>query len=273
MSTDTSKITGAADDLSDKLTKGGTAAKTLGAEIANAFNSLDARVAALEAGGGTEPPPANTYGLIENFTGADRGRFKVDGLDVANQNANKSWSLVKADNYTLRFEIRSNDVEAGGNERTEIQFQNNYNEGVMLNWEGTVTVLPGPVSTGSWFCMVQCHATTNVSPTYCPFTFGIQRNTDKLEVCLQSPQGGNNYIYHSPNPIVRGQPMRLRAKVKMGTSGNGSCDVWWDDKQIVDFNGNVGATNSQYYWKYGAYRGDAPETIKVEFKNVHITTG
>ena len=56
MATDTTKITGAADDLSDKLTKGGSAAKTFGAEIANAIKSLDGRVAALEAGGTTQPP-------------------------------------------------------------------------------------------------------------------------------------------------------------------------------------------------------------------------
>ncbi len=211
------------------------------------------------------------YGLIENFTGANTGRFKVDGFDVYNQNANKSWSLVKVDDYTLRVEIRSGDIEAGGNERTEIQFLNVYNEGVMQNWEGTITVLPGPVSTGSWFCLVQCHATTNVSPTYCPFSFGIERNTDKLQVVLQNPAQGNNYIYTSPQPIVRGQPMRLKVKVKMGTSGY--CGVWWNDNQIVNFNGAVLATNSQYYWKYGAYRGNAPETVKVEFKNVHITTG
>jgi hypothetical protein len=280
MATDTTKITGAADDLSDKLTKGGTAAKTLGAEIANAFNSLDARVAALEAGGTTppieppiEPPPTgNTYGLIENFTAANTGRYKVDGFDVHNQNANKSWSITKLDDYTLRFEIRSGDRESGGNERDEVQFRQNYNEGVMQNWEGTVTVLPGPVSTGSWFSLVQCHATSNVAPTYCPFGIGIERHTDKLQVTLQEPnQSSNNYVYTSPNPIPRGQPMRLKVKVKMAK--NGYVGMWWDDKQIVNFNGPVYAANSQYYWKYGEYRGDAPETVKVEFRNVHITTG
>jgi hypothetical protein len=102
--------------------------------------------------------------------------------------------------------------------------------------------------------------------------FGIEKNTDKLQVILQSPQG-NNYIYTSPAAIVRGQAMRLKVKTKMGPSGNGYVGAWLDDRQIVDFNGRVGATGSQYYWKCGAYRGVAPETTKVEFKNIHITTG
>ena len=56
MATDTSKITGAADELSAGLAKGGSAARTLGAEIANAIKSLDARVTAIEGGGETQPP-------------------------------------------------------------------------------------------------------------------------------------------------------------------------------------------------------------------------
>jgi hypothetical protein len=57
MTIDTGKITGAADDLSDKLTKGGSAAKTLGVEIASTLNSLDARIAKLES---AQPPTTGT---------------------------------------------------------------------------------------------------------------------------------------------------------------------------------------------------------------------
>jgi hypothetical protein len=57
MATDTSKITGAADELSAGLAKGGTAAKTLGAEIANAIKLLDTRVTALESAEPVPVPP------------------------------------------------------------------------------------------------------------------------------------------------------------------------------------------------------------------------
>jgi hypothetical protein len=289
MTTDTSKITGAADELSAGLAKGGTAAKTLGAEIANAFKSLDDRVTAIEAGGTTppveppieppiEPPPANTYGKIENFNGSNGSSFKVDSATCSAQNANQPHCVTKVDDYTLRFEARQADIWStssgysdSGCNRTELEFHDRYNEGVMMNWEGTVTVLAGPLNAQAM--LVQSHAVTNVNPTYCPFSFKLEHNTEKLMIVLQEPNNGWNMVYRSPNAVVHGQPMRLRAKVKMGPKGNGYVGAWWDDKQIVDFNGKVGATNSQYYWKYGVYRDQVPEVSKVDFKNIHITTG
>lgn len=285
MATDTTKITGAADELSAGLAKGGTAAKTLGAEIANVIKSLDDRVSAIEAGGSTQPPitppPNNTYGLIENFNPANGARYKIDGLVVANDSCAKPWSLTKLDNYTLRVEVREGDVwaAAGGSytdsgcNRCELSFADQYNEGSMMNWEATVTVLPGPKNTGSWCGLVQSHATTNVNPTYCPFAIQMEQNTDRLQIILQEPNNGWNRVYLAPNAVVRGQPMRLRSKVKMAPTGGGSVAVWLDDAQIVNFAGKVGATNSKYYWKCGIYRGTAPEVAQVEFKNIHITTG
>ena len=78
MATDTSKITTAADDLSDKMGKGGAAAKTLGAEIVNAIKSLDDEIAALGQGGGASsgieeaPKDGKTYGRM-NASWVDMG--------------------------------------------------------------------------------------------------------------------------------------------------------------------------------------------------------
>jgi hypothetical protein len=228
-------------------------------------------------------PPANTHGLIENFTNANGQYWKCDGLDVGNNTTNP-WSLTKLDDYTLRFEVRHGDVWAasGGSytdgpeaERCEIGFdQNHLDEGALLNWEGIITVLAGPKNTGSWCTLVQLHATTNVAPTYAPFSINLQQNTDKLQISLEEPkQSANNYVYTSPNAIERGKPMDLRAKVKMGPTGNGSVVMTWDGKNIVNFNGKVGATNSKYYWKNGIYRGAAPETTKADFSHIHMYTG
>ncbi len=279
MTTDTSKITTAADELSSGLTKGGSAAKTLGAEIANAFKSLDDRVSAIEAGGSTQPPiepPANTYGKVENFNGSNGSSFKVDGQACSAQNANKPHCVTKIDDYTLRFEAQQGDIWSTGGysdsgcNRTELEFVTKYNQGVVMNWEGTVTLVEGPANADAM--LVQCHATTNVNPTYCPFSFKLNEE-GKLQIVLQEPNNGWNLVYKSPSAVAHGQPMRLRAKVKMNPTGGGYVGAWWDDKQIVDFNGKVGATNSSYYWKYGVYRDQVPEASKVDFKNVHITTG
>jgi hypothetical protein len=116
MATDTSKITSAADELSAGLAKGGTAAKTLGVEIAAAIKSLDGRVAALEAGGSNPVPPdpqppstamadtvkQNTKGQSEAFpTGVphDWGFYSgkygtVGGKPPANFTAATGWGQI-----------------------------------------------------------------------------------------------------------------------------------------------------------------------------------
>ena len=97
MALDTTKITGAADELSAGLAKGGTAAKTLGAEIANAIKALNDRVSTLEAGGGTithrsrRKPPALDEGKIRNFNAT--GSFTIGGVNVSNADREESLEL------------------------------------------------------------------------------------------------------------------------------------------------------------------------------------
>ncbi len=67
--------------------------------------------------------------------------------------------------------------------------------------------------------------------------------------------------------------MDIKAKVKMGPTGNGTVFVTLNGSTIVNFTGKVGATNSTYYWKCGTYRGTAMETTKVDFSHIRITTG
>lgn len=274
MATDTSKITGAADDLSDKLTKGGGAAKVLGAEIANAFAAQDARIAALEAGGGggvVPPEPPATGGKITNFSAASSSSFQIDGENVQPQNANKSWSINQVDDYTLRFEVRSGDKwehDDSSMNRSEIEFQEQYDEGVTMSYSDIITVKAGPPNTSGSNLLVQCHATTNVNPTYCPFSIGITppEPRENIRIVLQEPNQGWNQVWIMP--LVRDKAMKFDCKVKMGAAGNGKVEVWLDGNQIVDFNGKVGATNSKYYWKCGLYRGQVPETMTAEHKNI-----
>ena len=282
MATDTTKITGAADELSAGLAKGGTAAKTLGAEIANAIKSLDGRVSAIEAGAGTQPPieppiepPTSQYGLITGFTsGTNQSKFKVDGIDVEAENGSKTWSLVKVDDYTLMFEARQGDkwtYDDASCNRTEIQFMPRYSDGQQITLTEKITIMPGADITASWFCINQLHSTAGSPP--CPFGFGVDRNQDKLNVVLQSPQGGNNYIWTQPQSVVRGKEYDFKTVVTMRASGNGRVETWLDGQKIVDFTGAVGTNNAQYYWKAGLYRGAVAETSAVRHKNIHIVTG
>jgi hypothetical protein len=225
--------------------------------------------------------PANTKGKITNFSAANNATWQIDGKDVTNQNANKSWSLKKIDDYTLRFEVRSGDVwynTSGGHDNTTNRNEVadgkdggstvTYPEGETLQLSETITIEPGPKNTSSWCDLTQLHATTDTPPS--PFVIQLSRE-DKLEVVLQKPPSTNLYVYKTPNPITRGKPINVRAAVKMGPSGNGKVEVWFDDAKVVDYSGAVGATNSRYSWKFGLYRGETPETLSAVFRNVSLT--
>lgn len=232
---------------------------------------------------GSAPPPSNTKGLITGFSAANNATYQIDGKDVTNQNANKSWSLKKLDDYTLRFEVRSGDVwynTAGQGDRSTNRNEVadgagggstvTYPEGETLQLSETITIEPGSRNTSSWCDLTQLHATTDNPPS----PFYIQLSTeDKLEVVLQKPNGSNVYVWKNQTPVVRGTAYHLKAAVKMGPSGNGKIEVWLDDVKVVDYAGAVGANNSRYSWKFGIYRGEAPETLAAVFKNVSLTGG
>jgi hypothetical protein len=216
---------------------------------------------------------------ITNFAGANGSTFTVDGYSAQAENANQAWSLTQPDANTLQFSVRSGDTwrtsgytDSGAN-RSEIQFGQQYSAGTQMNLSETITVQPGPTNTASWLDLTQLHATTNVAPTYSPFVLGVDKS-DHLVVILQHPnQSANTLVYRSPDPIVRGQPMDFDFQVIMGPTGGGYVGVWKDGTQIVNYHGPVGATNSEYYWKIGVYRGSAPETFTATFSNVDISTG
>jgi hypothetical protein len=216
---------------------------------------------------------------ITNFAGANGSTFTVDGYSAQAENANQAWSLTQPDANTLQFSVRSGDTwrtsgytDSGAN-RSEIQFGQQYSAGTQMNLSETITVQPGPTNTASWLDLTQLHATTNVAPTYSPFVLGVDKS-DHLVVILQHPnQSANTLVYRSPDPIVRGQPMDFDFQVIMGPTGGGYVGVWKDGTQIVNYHGPVGATNSEYYWKIGVYRGSAPEIMTADFSNVRITTG
>jgi hypothetical protein len=89
---------------------------------------------------------------------------------------------------------------------------------------------------------------------------------ENIRIVLQEPNNGWNQVWIMP--LTRDKAMKFDCKVKMGPSGNGKIEVWLDGNQIVNFSGRVGATNSKYYWKCGLYRGQVPETISAEHRNI-----
>jgi hypothetical protein len=282
MATDTTKITGAADELSAGLTKGGSAAKTLGVEIANAIKSLDTRVSAIEAGGTQppiEPPPTtNTHGEITNFTATSGGRFKIDGVDTSVQNSNKAWSLANPDKYTLRFEVHRGDpwTSSGGYadrasiDRSEVEYSKQYGNGQQTTGEFSMLVEPGATTHDDWLVLAQLHH-SNGPQGGVPFSIDLRGEKIRVVARASNNSSSGEYdvvLWDDPNNIQRGRLYKWKVIFMAGNAGK--VQVWRDGTQIANYNGRVGYDLEQY-WKFGIYRGnDVQEVMATQIKNIHI---
>jgi Polysaccharide lyase/Bacterial Ig-like domain len=158
MATDTSKITTAADELSSGLTKGGSAAKTLGQEIANAIASLDSRVTALEEGGGTEPippepPSGDTPTIVSARTASSANPvFDFPSGDSTRSNNVAVFGTAKANASVTVFrgssQLGTTTADSGGKWRYEL--------GVLTDGSHTITakIGSGPASAAFNFTVV-----------------------------------------------------------------------------------------------------------------------
>jgi hypothetical protein len=221
---------------------------------------------------------SSSAGEIENFRAASGSTFQVDGKTVGVANANQPWSLVKIDDYTLEMACHQGDhwgvpafSDPPNANRSELNFEVPYfPAGQQITVTEKITVMPGPVSTAGWMNMNQLHSTSDNPPS--PFYLSLEKNTDKLQVILQSPTNNWNQVYKSSAPVVRGKEFEFKVVMTMGPSGNGKVDVWIDGAQVVNYRGAVGANNSDYYWKWGCYRENVPEVVTIRHKNMHLVT-
>lgn len=277
MPTDTGKITDAANELSSGLTKGGTAAKTLGAEIAAAFAAHDARLTALESGD-VAPPDDNTKGRIENFDPASyTTAMTIGGQATKGLNAIKPWSVAQIDDYTLKYEVRSGDVaknstgswvDSSTSERSETELMPRYQPGTLVKVEYGFILHSGSPNTSQWVVLGQYHTEKGSS---CPFAVALFG--EKMNIVVRGPDGRENRAYSDKNDIQRGHKYLIKLELKPGANGQGSVKFWRDGALLLDYNGPYGSGvgGDSYYWKQGVYRNQAPETMQASCSNTSVT--
>ena len=227
-----------------------------------------------EGGGGTPPPETSTEGKIENFNAASGSRFTVGGVSVSALNANKAWSLVKVDDYTLEMTTKQGDFwstsgwsDSPNANRSEVEGPHSSSGNLTVT--ETFTVMPGPVSTASFMDINQYASDAGGQPS--PFALTLEENTDFLQVILQSPSNNWNRVWRAKAPVERGKAYKFKLVASLHPT-SGRIDCWLDDEQIVSYRGAVGASGSpQYYWKWGNYRKNVPETLTVRHQNMAIT--
>lgn len=295
MATDTTKITGAADDLSDKLTRGGSAAKTLGAEIANAIKSLDARVTTLETAEPITPPveppieppttSGPTGGLITTFSSQQNGRTRIDGIEYGNNTSTKPYAVAKLDDYTLRFEMRQGDrwnYDDSGCDRSQINNDippGRIPDGTPFSVAWRFWVEPGGPNTAPWFVTGEWHNADYELPNnwYTSPTWAIEMLQDKWSVVHRytpkgqdprptSPSMKQQRPWTAPQNLERGRWYVFEIEGKTSLS-SGYLRVKVDGVQVVNYTGALGYGCGGYLI-IGMYRQTNPTTFVAKLKNL-----
>ena len=266
MATDTSKITTAANELGDGLAKGGTAAKTLGTEIANALKSLDSRVATLEAGGSNpNPPDPNPDHPYEDFT---KGYTK-----------HSSGTVTFSDsNHTVKCSVTNGDHSdwdancdfAGLSGQTHFPWGSTYHLDFYMRLE------PGAAFTGRWVILGEIHnhdgeLGRGTSP---PFSIHCDKEIMQISCIWGDKASGNDhwfYPWKDSAKMARGRDYHMQIDIKFGKPG--FLKIKRDGVVIVDYTGNLGYGASTY-WMPDIYRSNTnpttTETTAVVFSKMQL---
>jgi hypothetical protein len=227
-------------------------------------------------GGGGD---ANTHGKIENFDPASyTTAMTIGGQATKGLNAIKSWSVLQIDDYTLKYEVRSGDVarnttggwvDSSTSERSETELMPRYPAGVTMHIEYSFMLHSGSANTSQWVVLGQFHFEKGTgSPPYCVALFG-----EKMAIVLRGPDTRENRVWQDRNNIQRGKKYTMKVELFIKGNGTGTCKVWRDGEQIVNFSGPLGSgvSGDTHYWKQGVYRNQAPETMQASYSNTYVT--
>lgn len=232
-----------------------------------------------------EPPPTgNTAGLIANFTAAyGTIPMTIAGQATKNLNANYSGSgkthvLQKIDDYTLKYEVRSGDragdpsawMDSSECERSETELMPRYALGKLITVEyGFMLHSDFPPNTAQWVVIGQCHFDKGSgSPPFC-----LSLQGEKMRCELRAPNNRQQIPWTDTAPIQRGHKYLFKIELKINAGGTGTCKVWRDGTQIVNFSGALGSgvANDTHYWKQGIYRLKTADPLAASYYNTSVT--
>ena len=183
-----------------------------------------------------------------------------------------------------RFEVRSGDrwgkdvATDHATERAELSdnLKHNLNDDFWTAYD--LQIEPGPPSTARYVVIGQFHQIAQPGESYSPpieedllpgDVFEINVRASKTFPILKGP--GFKTVFSDPS-FQRGRTYHLVYHIHLGPSGDGLLDVWRDGIQIVNYRGPLGyAGHGGAYFKFGLYRGYAPETIAADYTNLQFS--
>jgi hypothetical protein len=274
MTTDTSKITTAANDLGDGLAKGGSAAKTLGQEIANAIKSLDSRVTALESNPapvppnpnpGPDPAPGHAYEDLTKY-------YKFPSGTVSFPDKNTVHCSVTAGDHaewdaTCDFAGLSRAGAAP-----------NFPAGSNIHLDYYFKIDAGDPMTGRWVITGEVHNDDGAlgRSTSPPFAIHVDKDVLSIVAIAGGTSSSNDkwmWPWTDANKIERGRDYHMTVDVKF--TKDGYLKVTRDGVMLVDYKGNIGY-GAPTYWMPDIYRSNTNPTVRettaVSYSKMQVWT-
>jgi hypothetical protein len=197
--------------------------------------------------------------------------------------ADYSHSFKALDATTFRFEVRKGDrytspsySDPVGLERSEMGETTQHavsGEGQHFATTYKFMIEPGAKNTAAWMVIGQLHDNNPRTP---PFEITMVGERMQIVAKHGSSNPVKQVLWTDSQDIVRGKWYDMKIDLQLGPNGGGHVHVWRDGKEIVDFSGKIGYTDSSAVrWKHGIYR-DSPangETIALQLKDLDVTYG
>ena len=193
------------------------------------------------------------------------------------QNGGMTWSVSNPDSSTFRFELRPGDPSWSGDAstgrgRSEIAVNQLLPSGTPIHISYDFKVEPGAVDTASWGTTIgQLHN----GPDNHGAALQIDMYYDHLRVIIRNGPAHSGepsiLLWQDPNLLVRGQTYHMDIQAFLSNDLQGSLVVTRDGTQVVNYHGAFGY-GDPVYWKEGIYQNNVPQTVAVDYSNLHIST-
>ena len=226
--------------------------------------------------------PIFSGGSTQNVFGFESGPYQygATGQIQAGQNGNMLRFNMYANNCGPDDDCQLGNY--GGSERVELDGSTGAGGNAQVAtatdiWTSYAVCLePGAPLTSNWFFNGQVHQTVNPagggSP---PFFFNTKIGEyGEFAGVTDGNQGYTTfYEYKRPRGIWEQIVMQLNFDP---TGVVGKYNVWLNGTQVVAYSGVTGQVpvsgTQNYYWKFGVYRGSAPEYEAVRYANETFST-
>lgn len=202
-------------------------------------------------------------------------------LNFSQQNAQRSWSFM-TQNSIDRYEVRSGDVwsrDGADRERSESASRFLMEAGKTYQLEFSVKIEPGALNQAQWLGIMQIQSTFDDGEAGHSPPLGLELVGERFQVTSRYSMAQitgptdmrTNIQYTASNNAERDRWYKFQFVVRFDPFGNGHLVAIQDGQTLLDYRGPIGFNDLLGpYVKMGVYRAATPETMAVQFTDIHF---